>query len=250
MTQTKIKYAVIGASTIGSTGRFVRVNLVEKFIKGICILGLGLAFYLVSSQSAYAGICPQAPSLAQGYGDELVWTYSGPSDCAETYNLRWAVQGGGSSQVEISGSDHCHLSPQPDSTERHCVTPFRLEPGKIYAIWVQACDKRIFVEPSSCSVWSNTVMLPFGPDTCQAGFVWRQAFPRDHVCVNPERRQNAAEENARAAVRRNPNGETDMCFEGFVWREADPQDHVCVTPAGSVQAIDDNALASVRVWRP
>jgi hypothetical protein len=251
MTQTRMQYYVISSSEIGSPGWFVRVGLMEKFIKGICILCLGLAFYLVGGQPAYAGICSQAPSLARGNGDELVWKYSGPADCAGTYNLRWAVRGGGYSQVEISGSDHCHLSPQPDSTERHiCVTPFRLEPDKIYAIWVQACDKRTLVESSSCSVWSNIVMLPFGLDTCQVGFVWREAFPRDHVCINPERRQNVVEDNAHAAARRNPNGETDMCFEGFIWRQARPTDHVCVTFASSLQAMDDNAQASERVWRP
>ena len=29
---------------------------------------------------------------------------------------------------------------------------------------------------------------PFGPDTCLQGYVWRDAFPDDHVCVTPETR--------------------------------------------------------------
>ena len=27
--------------------------------------------------------------------------------------------------------------------------------------------------------------LPYGPDTCKQGYVWRDAIPGDHVCVVP-----------------------------------------------------------------
>jgi len=37
---------------------------------------------------------------------------------------------------------------------------------------------------------------PYGPDTCLSGYVWRDAFDGDHVCVFPETRTQAARENA------------------------------------------------------
>jgi hypothetical protein len=44
--------------------------------------------------------------------------------------------------------------------------------------------------------------FPHGPDTCEAGFVWREASPDDHVCVSPEARQQTREDNAHAAERK------------------------------------------------
>ncbi len=43
----------------------------------------------------------------------------------------------------------------------------------------------------------------FGPDTCQEGYVWREAFPGDHVCVLPATRKQAAEDDAAATSRVN-----------------------------------------------
>ena len=34
--------------------------------------------------------------------------------------------------------------------------------------------------------------LPYGPDTCKNGYVWRDAIPGDHVCVVPDSRSTAA----------------------------------------------------------
>ena len=48
--------------------------------------------------------------------------------------------------------------------------------------------------------------LPYGPDTCKQGFVWREAALGDHVCVTPATRQRTWNDNARAAARRDPNG--------------------------------------------
>ena len=49
-----------------------------------------------------------------------------------------------------------------------------------------------------------------GPLTCLDGFVWRQATPRDHVCVTPEARaqtpgtwQQVHDDNLMAGARRN-----------------------------------------------
>ena len=91
--------------------------------------------------------------------------------------------------------------------------------------------------------------LPYGRDTCKQGFVWRQTVPDDHVCVAPETRRQAAEDNQEAAARRNVYGGRfgpDTCVKGFVWREATPDDHVCVTPERRAQAKADNAQAANR----
>ncbi|MGA7615598.1 MAG: hypothetical protein WBX15_10515, partial [Thermoanaerobaculia bacterium] len=72
-------------------------------------------------------------------------------------------------------------------------------------------------------------VLPYGPDTCKTGFVWREAFPEDHVCVTPQTRAQAARDNELAAGRRSPHGGPwgpDSCRQGFVWRDASPDDHV------------------------
>jgi hypothetical protein len=68
--------------------------------------------------------------------------------------------------------------------------------------------------------------------TCIDGFVWREAWPGDRVCVTPESRYLAAVENKEADARRNPNGGPygpDTCLQGFVWRDGHGKDHVCVT---------------------
>jgi microsomal dipeptidase-like Zn-dependent dipeptidase len=89
----------------------------------------------------------------------------------------------------------------------------------------------------------------FGPDTCQPGFVWREAFAGDHVCVPGTTRAQAAQDNQLAASRRNPNGGPygpDTCQPGFVWREARPADHVCVPGATRTAAAQDNQAAPTR----
>src|SRR5437899_551678 len=71
--------------------------------------------------------------------------------------------------------------------------------------------------------------LPYGPDTCAQGFVWREASPADHVCVTPQTRQATRDENALAASRREPNGGAygpNTCKQGYVWREAYASDLV------------------------
>jgi hypothetical protein len=91
--------------------------------------------------------------------------------------------------------------------------------------------------------------LPYGPDTCKQGYVWREAFAGDTVCVTPQTRAQAAEDNAQAAARRSPNGGPygpDTCKSGYVWREARPEDHVCVTPETRAQTANDNAQANQR----
>ncbi len=89
----------------------------------------------------------------------------------------------------------------------------------------------------------------YGVDTCLPGFVWRDAFPGDHVCVTDATRDQTQIENGLASQRRSPTGGPygpDTCLPGFVWREASATDHVCVLGVARTQAAADNAQASVR----
>jgi hypothetical protein len=91
--------------------------------------------------------------------------------------------------------------------------------------------------------------LPYGPDTCIQGFVWREARPGDTVCVTPDIRTATAQQNANAAQNREPNGGAygpNTCKQGFVWREAFDGDVACVTPGVRQQAATDNAAAASR----
>ena len=91
--------------------------------------------------------------------------------------------------------------------------------------------------------------LPYGPDTCIQGFVWREAGGGDTVCVTPAVRTATAQQNANAAQNKEPNGGAygpNTCKQGFVWREAFGGDVVCVTPDVRQQAANDNAAAASR----
>lgn len=94
----------------------------------------------------------------------------------------------------------------------------------------------------------QNISLPYGPDTCLDGFVWRDAFAGDHVCVTPETRDQAAYDNSQAEARRDPNGAYGpfTCVQGYVWRVARPDDLVCVTPEMRDQTAYDNSQASGR----
>ena len=88
----------------------------------------------------------------------------------------------------------------------------------------------------------------YGPDTCLNGFVWRDAAPGDHVCVTPDIRAQAADDNAHAAERTTRYGPygPNTCMYGLVWRAAFVGDQVCVDPEIRDQAIADNAKAAAR----
>jgi len=96
---------------------------------------------------------------------------------------------------------------------------------------------------------TRTSPPPPPEDTCIQGYVWREAIPGDHVCVTPEVRDQAGEENRLADSRRSPTGGAygpDTCLQGYVWREVVPSDHVCVTPLTRDQVQQDNGLADSR----
>jgi hypothetical protein len=80
----------------------------------------------------------------------------------------------------------------------------------------------------------------FGPYTCKSGFVWREAVNGDLVCVTPQARQIAANENAAAPGRTLPTG---WCVSGFVWRESRPSDLACVPVASRDRVARENVDA-------
>jgi hypothetical protein len=87
--------------------------------------------------------------------------------------------------------------------------------------------------------------LPYGPNTCANGYVWRAARPGDAVCVPPGDRDRTAKENATAAARVDPNGPygPQSCKSGFVWRQAFDGDAVCVTPDTRRENLDWNGFS-------
>jgi hypothetical protein len=82
------------------------------------------------------------------------------------------------------------------------------------------------------------------PDACAQGYVWREAFVGDHVCVSPDTREQTQSDNANAAQRKR---DRDECIEGLVWRLANAEDHVCVPQMTKEQAARDNELAETRL---
>ncbi|MFG2998985.1 hypothetical protein [Streptomyces sp. NPDC048340] len=90
----------------------------------------------------------------------------------------------------------------------------------------------------------------YGPFTCKQGYVWREAYTGDVVCVTPDIRDQSARENRLGPSRKQPGGGAygpDTCRAGYVWREAAPWDVVCVPPASRDQARADNAAAVSRL---
>ena len=83
----------------------------------------------------------------------------------------------------------------------------------------------------------------YGPGTCQQGFVWREAFPGDHVCVRPWVRSGTRMDNPTAPNRIYGNG---RCVNGYVWRESFSDDHVCVPPETRERAAHDNYRTDYR----
>jgi hypothetical protein len=90
--------------------------------------------------------------------------------------------------------------------------------------------------------------LPYGPDTCIQGYVWREARPGDTVCVLPAVRDRTATENAHPASNTDPlaGSGPESCSQGYVWREAFDGDTICVTPAERTDTLADNAAAQSR----
>ena len=106
--------------------------------------------------------------------------------------------------------------------------------------WIAA----LFSLLSAVPVASQSAPCPYGDEQCGAGFVWREAFPGDHVCVTAGVRDQAAKDNAVADA--NHVSGSEACKAGLVWRDAEPDDHVCVSGTTRTNAAADNAAAMSR----
>jgi len=111
----------------------------------------------------------------------------------------------------------------------------------------------LLVGTVGCNGTPNNNQCPYGSNQCLPGYVWREAFPKDYVCVSGETRSQAAFDNSQANARRDPNcsnGDcpygTNQCLPGYVWREAFPGDYVCVSGETRSQAALDNSQADAR----
>lgn len=87
---------------------------------------------------------------------------------------------------------------------------------------------------------------PYGANTCASGYVWREAYAGDVVCVYPSQRSQAAADNAAAASRVDP-ANPPYCLSGYVWRDSYDGDAVCVAPWVRDQVHSDNAQAAYRI---
>ncbi len=90
---------------------------------------------------------------------------------------------------------------------------------------------------------------PYGAFTCKQGYVWREAFPGDIVCVEPWVRDQMAYDNANQYGRYDPNGAYGefSCISGYVWRDAYDGDGICVEPWVRDQVHYDNSVANSRI---
>jgi len=104
-----------------------------------------------------------------------------------------------------------------------------------------------------CPLFTSALAQDYGPDTCKQGYVWREAYSGDHVCVTPQVRADTVADNRLAASRRSPTDRTygpDTCKPGFVWREARSDDRTCVLPQTRAQVAADNRDAPNRYVNP
>jgi hypothetical protein len=95
---------------------------------------------------------------------------------------------------------------------------------------------------------TGTIGDPNAP--CLIGYVWRQAYSGDYVCVTAATRTQAAADDAAENSRIQPGGGPYgkyTCIQGYVWRQVVPDDYTCVTPAVRSQAAYDNSQAGNRV---
>ena len=133
------------------------------------------------------------------------------------------------------------LNPEPLATSSKASTDWSLLPD------LNTGSTRSYRDAEKST--ETYAALAYGPDTCRQGYVWREAFPGDHVCVPPKSRAQAADDNSHARSRVQPGGGPygpDTCRQGYVWREARPSDHVCVVPTTREQTARENRLAPSR----
>jgi hypothetical protein len=115
------------------------------------------------------------------------------------------------------------------------------------AATVASPQVEIVARPRSWGIAERPRYAPGGWQ-CPTGLVWRDAGPRDWLCVGPEEARRIDQENAEAANNWVDGAEGSYtCRPGLVRREAFTRDIVCVDPARQAAVRQMNlALFSVR----
>jgi hypothetical protein len=120
-------------------------------------------------------------------------------------------------------------TPQPGGT---CTCPAGLHPGP-----GGSCVQVPVQTPTPPPSGGVSVLTPSNPEQCSDGFLPREAYPGDPVCVTRQVHDQTIADNLTAPSRTMPNGN---CVAGYVWREANARDHACVLPETRTQTWTDN----------
>jgi hypothetical protein len=80
-------------------------------------------------------------------------------------------------------------------------------------------------------------------EPCNHGYVWREAFAKDYVCVHPAVRTQVQKDNAATGSRYEAPGDSFACVSPYVRREAFAGDTACVTSERRDQVRRENIRA-------
>jgi hypothetical protein len=230
------------------------VNLLRMAAARLTV-GAGIVVTLVLLASAGAALAEPARNSGT-CKPGFVWreAFSGDKVCVTPQTRAEAAADNqqAASRRQPNGGDNCksgYVWREARPGDLVCVTP---QTRAQTAADNGQANQRQLLEDTVLIPQPSTGPSPFGSPppprnsgTCKPGFVWREAFSGDKVCVTPQTRAEAAADNQQAASRRQPNG-GDNCKSGYVWREARPGDLVCVTPQTRAQTAADNGQANQR----
>jgi hypothetical protein len=217
--------------------------------RSVVVFALVLLVLAMGATRASAQCTPDTTPVITGVAHQpgstavtIVWNYGADTFCVwppDFYQVRWTAGDG-----PATGNQ----SPQINSDQASASWVLTgIDPSSVYGFIVQACATR-FLAPSNCTQWSPMAYYkPYGPLNCRTGYLWRNAFSGDKVCVTPTQQGQAEAENAAGPGLIKTDG---FCDPGYVWRQAIPTDHVCVTPSERSDATNENAAAPSHTLPP
>jgi hypothetical protein len=185
-------------------------------------------------QSWYSIKGDPASDLAAGATRQVVVTVSPPAGAApQDYSF--------SLFVGLSGQEDSDFTMGPDVT----YTVTKVQP-KRFPWWIVAAAVVLL------AVVGGVIYAVVPKNDCISGYVWRNAFAGDHVCVVPATRDQAQADNAASPSRTRRIYQPVirrmllLCAAPYVWRNArpTPPDRVCVTQETQAQTAADNAAAA------
>jgi hypothetical protein len=107
-----------------------------------------------------------------------------------------------------------------------------------FGLSIQGCVKH-YLGKDRCSAFAQSTFTSAGSDICASGYVWREAYPNDHVCVLTAVRTQAAADNARHQLA--------PCPAPLVPRLARANDNVCVAAEVAKDVRGDNEAVCSRL---